>query len=373
LPRAEIIRTERSRDAFWGERLQTVREYKGLTQKELGILTGVSHALISDYEKQKRTPSPEVLERISSETKFPTEFFFRRIDDPFLEIECNFRHRRSTPAKLKDRVRAQATLLGTVVQELRKVIDFPEFDVPSISARDNREIEDAAESCRTHWGLNLNAPILHVGRALERAGVILVRCNVDTKKIDAFSRFGKNSLIFLNRGANTRPSRWNFDLAHECGHLVLHRGLPTGSSETESEADRFASAFLMPRTAFAREFRTKEMSWNHIFSLKRRWSVSAAAIIRRAHDLDLLSYESYQRSFQYMSYKRWLSIGEPYEPEFQEPELMDQALFMLGKDALPLNLGEFCRNVGIGQEVLEELTGIHFSSTKEGDTLQFQR
>src|SRR5437870_10903368 len=31
---------------------------------------------------------------------------------------------------------------------------------------------------------------------------------------------------------------WTYDLAHECGHLVLHRGIATGSIETEKVADR---------------------------------------------------------------------------------------------------------------------------------------
>ena len=370
--KVDVFRTEKSKDAFWGERLQTVREYKGLTQKELGDLVGVSHALISDYEKQKRTPTIEVLSRISDRTKFPTDFFFRRVEDPFLEIECNFRHRRSTPAKLKDRVRAQATLLGMIVQELRSLVDFPPFDVPALSAQDSIEIEEAAETCRLHWRLNLNAPILQVGRALENAGVILVNCNVDTKKIDAFSRFGKNSLIFLNRGARTRPSRWNFDLAHECAHLALHRDVPTGSVETELQADKFASAFLMPRVAFGREFRTKTFSWNHVFALKRRWCVSAAAIIRRAHDLELISMETYQRSFQYMSYKRWSSEGEPFEPEFQEPELLDQAFLMVSKAALSVTIEEFCQNLRLTPEILEEVTGFNFPrSTNDGTLVSF--
>lgn len=354
------IRTERSKDAFWGERLQTVRELLGLTQTELGELVGVSNALISDYEKQKRSPSQDVLSRIADKTNLPEEFFFQKVDDPFHELECNFRHRRSTPAKLKDRVRAQATITGMVVQELRTLVDFPPFNVPTLTAVTNEEIEEAADACRVYWGLNLNAPILHVGRALENAGVILARCNVETRKIDAFSRFGRNSLIFLNRGAQSNPSRWNFDLAHECAHLVLHRNVPTGSIDTERQADRFASAFLMPHVAFGREFRVQEFSWNHIFSMKRRWSVSAAAIIRRAFDLDLISEEIYQRAFKHMSYKRWGAIGEPYEPSFQEPELMDEAFTLLGKGDLPISLKEFCNKLRMTPEFLEDLTGFSF-------------
>jgi len=83
-------------------------------------------------------------------------------------------------------------------------------------------------------------------------------------------------------------SVWNFDVAHELGHMVMHRGIRTGNIETEREADVFADAFLMPGGAFGREFQALPFSWDHVFRLKKRWSASAAAIVKRAYDLNLL-------------------------------------------------------------------------------------
>jgi Zn-dependent peptidase ImmA (M78 family)/transcriptional regulator with XRE-family HTH domain len=349
--------------AFWGERLQLVREFKGMTQKDLGDVLGVSHALVSDLEKGKRFPTASMLEVLHTETGFLPGFFFRKLDDPFLESQCSFRHRRSTSERLKNTVRARATLLGVVVTALKGSFRLPAFNVPSIPVSKPAEIETAAENCRVHWGLDLNAPIMQVGRALERAGVLIVPGSVDTSKIDAFSRYGKNSLIFLNRGAGTRPSRWNFDLSHECGHFVLHRDLPTGSVETETSADQFASAFLLPRTAFSRDFRTKRFSWEHVFELKRHWQVSAAAIIRRARDLELLDESGYRRAFQYMSFKKWRTKGEPYELEFQEPELFINAINALGR-SVPKTIYDLCEEVNMTTVVFSQITGISLA-TKE--------
>ncbi len=130
--------------------------------------------------------------------------------------------------------------------------------------------------------------------ALERAGVIIVSHLVQTTKVDAFSRPGRTTMIFLNRSIPS-TSRWHFDIAHECGHLVMHHGIPTGSPETESAANSFASAFLMPRKAFSREFTLAPFSWSHVFDLKRRWKTSAASIVRRAYDLGLISAVEYKR------------------------------------------------------------------------------
>lgn len=357
--------------AFWGERLQLVREFRAYTQKEMGDLLGVSHALISDYEKGKRFPSADLLNSLSDKTGFVPDFFLRRIEDPFLETQCSFRHRRNTAGRLKDQVRAQATLLGIIVSSFKSWLRFPEFNVPSIPALTTSELEVAAEQCRVHWGLDLDAPILQVGRVLESAGVVIVPSTVDTTKIDAFSRHGKNSMIFLNRGAGTRPSRWNFDLAHECGHLVVHRNFPTGSLETEQAADQFASAFLLPPRSFGREFRTRRFEWRHVFELKQRWQVSAAAIVRRARDLHLLDELEYRRAFQYMSFKKWRTKGEPYEPAFQEPELFLGAINALLKSKKK-TLAQLCAEIGISQKVFNDITGIRGQDTAQlGNLLAF--
>ena len=343
--------------SFWGERLQLVREFRSMTQKEMGFQLGVSHAVVSDYEKGKRFPSREMLVKISDQTGFLPEFFLNRLNDPFTETQCSFRHRRNTPERLKSQVRAHATLLGIIVSSLKIMLRFPALNVPAIPAGTQEEIESAAESVRKFWNLDLNSPILQVGRVIERAGVVIIPSAVDTTRIDAFSRYGANSLIFLNRGTGSRPSRWNFDLAHEFGHLVMHRNMPTGSIETERAADSFASAFLLPRTAFSREFRTRQFSWSLVFDLKQRWHVSAAAIIRRGRDLGLLDDISYRRAFQYMSFKKWRIEGEPFEPVFQEPELFTTALDYLGK-GVKKTLQDLCRELCFTPEVFTQITGM---------------
>ena len=236
--------------------------------------------------------------------------------DVFRDEECNFRHRRSASGRLKARVRAHATLLGLTVSALRSQFRFPKFNVPEITAWQPEEIEAASENCRHHWKLGLDAPILHVGRVLENAGVPIITNVIDAKEIDAFSRKGEVTLIFLNQFVQS-TSRWTFDIAHECGHLVLHSGVPTGNKETEAAADRFASAFLLPRKAFMREFgRSNRIDWRHAFELKRRWRVSIAAIIHRAHDLGVLTDVGYRQAYKYISFKRW-NLGEPQEADFK--------------------------------------------------------
>ena len=118
----------------------------------------------------------------------------------------------------------------------------------------------------------------------------------------------------------------------------------------------------MPRKAFSREFRTAPFSWNHIFSLKQRWQTSAAAIVKRSYDLRLLGAVEYRKAFKYMSMKGWTK-GEPHEPSFQQPELLENALAGSGKK-VNLTLDMLCRELRFAPETFLDVTGVPVPSPK---------
>jgi len=349
-------------EIFWGERLQLAREFRELTQTQLAEKVAASCALISLCENgKKREPVRDLVEACADVLGFQPQFFYGPLQEPFREDECSFRHRRSAPERLKNQVRAHATLIGMVIDKLRSFFKLPAVDVPQIPARSVAEVERAAEECRKHWKISIDGPINAIGHLLEWHGVIIVNHLVKSTKVDAFSRYGKTSVIFLNRSV-PGPSRWHFDIAHECGHLVLHQGIPTGTIETEDEANRFASAFLMPKAAFSREFKLAPFSWNHVFNLKARWQTSAASIVRRAYDLGLISAVDYRRGFQYLSAKGW-NKAEPQEPVFQEPSWLSSALAGLG-NKVDLTLQKLCADLNFKPQTFLDVTGVAVPAPK---------
>lgn len=142
-------------------------------------------------------------------------------------------------------------MYAELVSFIDKYVDFPQIDFPQIEITDIESIELAAEKCRTHWGLGSDRPISNMIRVLENAGAVVTTFKDISDKIDAFSTSRSRPIIIEN---NVTACRMRFDLAHECGHLVMHEGIETGDAETESQAHRFASAFLLPREAFIKEF-----------------------------------------------------------------------------------------------------------------------
>ncbi len=345
-----------TRSEFSGSRLRLARAFKGLTQADLAQLVGKTHQYIGYLEAGHKLPTDVLVDAIAQECGFAPSFLFGDTIEEFRDEDCHFRRRASTPVSVRTRVLAHGTLFAMLVTYLDEALSLPEDDVPSIRVESRDDIERAAEACREHWDLGKDVPIKNLTRAIERAGVVVTRFEGSSTKIDAFSRSGKRSVIVLNTEKES-PSRTRFDLAHETGHLVMHGGLITGDGDSEAQADQFASAFLMPRAGFAREFpRSHRLEWPVLFRLKKRWGASVGAIVRRAYDLRLIDAATYQRGYKYMAAQGWLK-GEPEEVSDEEPEIVPLALEQLEKHMKTSPL-DVCKALRWKAETFRTVTGV---------------
>jgi Zn-dependent peptidase ImmA (M78 family) len=168
--------------------------------------------------------------------------------------------------------------------------------------------------------------------------------------------------VVLNTDKGSR-SRTRYDMAHELGHLVMHGGIPPGLPENEDDANTFASAFILPRTGFLREFPLQaRLDWEAVFRMKLRWKASAAAIVRRAFDLGRIDALEYRRAWKHYMYKRWHQ-GEPNEEEIPEepPELVLNALTVLERSR-KMTPGDVARALGWSAETFEQVAGVEVVS-----------
>jgi Zn-dependent peptidase ImmA (M78 family) len=121
---------------------------------------------------------------------------------------------------------------------------------------------------------------------VESKGIRVFSMAEDSTDIDAFSLWRDSvPFIFLNTMKSAEHSR--FDVAHELGHLVLHTRVGVHGKEAEHEANRFASAFLMPRSGVLAQAPVLP-SLRKLIELKRRWIVSVSALAYRLHSLGLV-------------------------------------------------------------------------------------
>ena len=314
--------------AFSGARLRLARAFNGWTQVELARRVEASHQYVAFLEAEQKRPTELLVAALASACGFEPSFFYAGDLREFRDEQCHFRRRQSTSVGVRVRLLAHGTLFAQLVDFLDHEVSLPDVSVPDMRARGRLEIETSAEQCRTQMGLGGHRPIGNMARVLENAGVVVTQFVGFAEKVDAFSMTGPRNVVVLNLDKGS-ASRSRFDMAHELGHLVLHGGQEAGSPEMEAEADRFASAFLLPRMGYVREFpRRDRLDWAGLFALKQRWKVSVAAMVRRAYDLRLIDAIQYRQAYKHMSGRGWLR-GEPHEFEPERPEVVCLALDVL--------------------------------------------
>ena len=309
-----------------GERLRLARAALGLTLEQLGERVGASRQYLNQIEKEQKSPTMEMIEALSAALIVDRSFLCSR---PALEVSaerCHFRKQRTTPISVAAQVTARATVFAEFLRRIDTEVSLPPVSIPTIAVETTRDIEEAAEQARSIWRLG-TGPISNMTRVAENAGAVVTFFGGVSERVDALSIDLDRPLIVRNE-AKPAACRMRFDIAHEVGHLIMHRGLQTGDKFTEGQANRFASAFLLPRGAFIHEFpRSRFLSWEGIFEMKLKWKVSAAAILRRAYDLRLIDADQYRTGNIHLT-KTGQRKKERFDDilKLEEPELVSSAL-----------------------------------------------
>ena len=288
-------------DIFEGERLRLARIAKGLTLDELGGLVGATRQYLNQLEQGVKMPTADMTKALSAALGVTARFFLLTTRDGVRPEQCHFRKQRTTPVSIVSQVLARGTLLDGFIDRLDRELDLPAVTFPDIQAGSvARDRTSGRTECATTGKLG-SGPISSMMRVVENAGAIVSFFGGVSERVDALSIDRRRPMIIRSE-AKPSACRLRFDLAHECGHLVMHRGIETGDKETEDQANRFASAFLLPRASFIHEFpRGPYLNWQAIYDMKLRWKVSAAAILRRAFDLKMLSADQYRTGHIHLS------------------------------------------------------------------------
>lgn len=260
-----------------------------LNKKSLAEAIGVRLHTIVRWEKCQTEPTPENLEQLAKELRFPKGFFFGPdIDEPISEL-TSFRSQKSMSAGSRDAALAAGAIGFRILDWVGERFDLPAQKLPDLRMFDP---EAAAQALRREWALG-EAPVANMIQLLESKGVRVFSLAENTKKVNAYSlrRSDGTPCVFLNTVKSAECSR--FDAAHELAHLVLHQdGSVTGRS-AEDQANAFASAFLMPRSDLLAVL-PRIQSLQQLIVAKARWRVSLAALTYRVHKLGLLSDWKYR-------------------------------------------------------------------------------
>lgn len=352
---------------FEGERLRLARLAMGLSLEELGGQVSATRQYLNQLELNTKSPSGDMLNALAAALDVTGEFFERPVRDEVKPEQCHFRKQRTTPMSVVAQVLARGTLLDRFVSRLDSELELPSVAFPQIHVSSLLDIELAAENAREYWGLG-TGPISNMVRVVENAGAIISFFSGVSERVDALSIDRPRPMIIRSEAKPT-ACRLRFDLAHECGHLIMHKGIETGDKLTEDQANRFANAFLFPRSAFIHEFpRGRKIDWTALYALKRRWKVSLAAIIRRAYDLRIIGADQYRTGYIHLSKtgQRRVEYLDDVIP-MEEPELLKRAMNAL-ETSFPGSTERLAREAGLGPDIFLKVSGLALPSMPAAET-----
>lgn len=286
--------------AFSSTRLVVARKRRGFTKAAISAHVGISTRSLSAYEHGAKTPTPSTIARLADALGFPPTFFLAsELSEPAL-ASISFRSLSRLPARTRDQAVAVGAIAVSVSEWIESMFRLPKPDIPCWDVVDP---EAAAESLRKVWDLGLG-PLPSMVHLLESRGVRVYALVDECAHLDALSFWhGDTPFVLLNTG---RPSsRCRMTLAHELGHLVLHRGGASPSHrDAERQARRFAGAFLMPADSVAIAA-SPYPGLDDLIGVKRTWGVSVSSLIYRLHEVGILSDWQYRSAFVQLSERGW--------------------------------------------------------------------
>jgi len=351
---------------FQKERLSQVLAARRLSQTQLASLVGVSPATVSKWRSGGQSPEREALERLAGVVNVTPEWFTRQTSEK-VSLPL-FRSNASAHVAARAMLEARLEWAQDIAVGLAEFVDYPELNLPIRKFTDPEEItaeeiELAASECRDMWRIGRTAA-QDIALAIEGAGGILIREETGIAQIEGLSAWSEvlgRPLILLSADKDN-GYRSRFDLAHELGHLILHRHIPRPTErdrhkQLEQQAHRFAGAFLLPAETFALEVRMP-VTLDDLLLLKRRWGVSVGAIVMRLRALKILDEEAAQVLFKRRS-ARWGVKSEPGDSDRapERPRLLKRTVDLLVEENV-MPLEAIPRHIGLAAHDIEMLAGL---------------
>lgn len=322
-----------------GAMLRLARQRKGFHQTQAAERLGIEQPILSRMENGLTEIRDDVILKASQVYEVPTAFFFQNhpVYGPPVSVHPMYRRKADVTARELDSVVAE---LNVRVMHLRRLLEAAEVansaDVPKLDVNDFDGPEEIASVVRAHWKVP-RGPIADLTLLAERAGIFVVHSQLSGTSISGvtFAVPGLAPLVALNSAQPADRQRWS--LAHEIGHLVMHR-LPSASMEEEANA--FASALLMPADDIRPSFLGRRVDLRVLASLKPEWRVSMQALLMQAHGIGAISNNQSQYLWKQISARKY-RLREPPELDFpSEKPTVVEAIIRLHLGTLGYTLSD---------------------------------
>lgn len=343
---------------MFGQRLRLARKKAGLSMKELAVQVSpkVSAQAISKYEANKMMPSSAVLVGLGKVLDVSLDFLF----GGQVESLCGVKFRKHSKTSAKDLALAEALVIEKVEDyfAIEDILDIEPLTDPFKGLRYERvascdSVEDIAQKVRAGWNLGID-PIPSLTALLEKKGIMVIEVDLPERfhgLACTVKRSGERpdvDVVVVSSQANVERRR--FSLAHELAHRVIQD--VSSEINLEKAMHRFAGAFLIPREHLIAEMGKKreKLTYHEIVWLKKKYGVSAAAMLVRLEQVGIVSHKFLQYAFRSFA-RAWRSV----EPEpianhegfgaFEKPQRFERLVWKaIGEELIsPVRAAQFLK------------------------------
>ena len=368
-------------------RFDLARQRRGLTKRDLAHRLDVTDRTVSNWYNNQEIDE-RILEKAAEILDFPISFFYGSDVEKIHAESVSFRALTKITAKKRDMAISQTILAEMISDWIDQNFELPLPNVPDLhelrsdfsNAITNESIDEAtddevnyyleysypeacADTVRKAWGLG-EQPIPNLIALLESKGIRVFSLTDEAQDVDACCRWTSGRpFIFLN--TSRTAERCRFDLAHELGHLVMHKHGIIEGIHIEQEANAFASAFLMPRRSLLAD-PLRIPSLRSILSKKEIWQVSAAALTYRYNKLGIIT--DWNATSIYKQLAQRGRNNEPNPIAHESSLLLDKVFKVLAQENFDLSklTNDLCLT-------LEEISNLTFNLVSKYQNLEALR
>ena len=293
-----------------GRNFRSARELAGKSQEQFAEALGISRATLSAIENGKVTVDSAKLVAASRLLGVPITDFFREEEE---RVALLYRAAEDVIPTLRVRSRFQQFCeayrqLEAIVGVADTLLSPPEYTYyPDLHSKPLAFASQVGISERERLALGQFDPIENIFQLLEENGVRILACDIEQAGVFGISGFSRHYGPCILINSRNTIERNIFTVAHEYGHLLMHRNwylypepgdASAKNEQLEEMADTFAGNFLVPEAGLKDLFTKNvkgEVSLEDVVFLKRQFRVSALVILRRLKGTELVSPQHCQK------------------------------------------------------------------------------
>lgn len=314
---------------FNGQLLKELRLLNGMSRQELAAQLNLTEQAVWQFESGYAVPKMSTQFQLAHLFYVNTDYFEQEsVPETFDTSSIAFRNGDSLAKKVISIQQAYLHKLSCMIDYLESFVQIPRLSIYDLVEKTGNfydqgwTIEEIAKLARQELGVaDDNSDLMY---QIEKSGIYVAE-KIINGEADAYSTWSKNQRPFIILGVGKSAVRRNFDLAHELGHLLLHRGVAfdeldkDGYHDMEDEANLFASCFLLPKERFRQDFVNmvgkRVSNPDNYIVLKKQYNVSIQALEYRAYKLGLLTPSQNSYFYRQIAKKKYKVI-EPLDLEF---------------------------------------------------------